>query len=463
MVADRRGRWPARLCQPGAVRRRTLPLLLAALGAAAALTTACSTGAGDGAGPAATTAVPPEGSAPPATTAPQYRADLDLGARLAAAGVPLLPAGADFYAVPDPLPPGEPGDLVWVEAVERSGLEGADTVRVMYHTRDRQDRDIAATGLVAVPHTAPPPGGRRILAWGHGTSGMAPQCAPSRDVTGFNRRYVDQGYIVTAADYPGLGPNGQRHAYLSGVPEGRSIVDLTRAVGHLGIADPGPSWVAFGHSQGGHAVLFAAEQLATYAPESDLLGVVAMAPVGDLANLVPYASSPIRGVGVMIVLGLAVDHPELRPEEFLTDKTLALSGIVDTGCNGDIAEVYRHGFEANDLLRADPGVYEPAASILRENNPGQVRTDVPVLIVHGGQDWIVPPGRSEQIFESQCALGMVVEREVYDTADHLTILDAARDDVEAWIDARFRGEPATDACPGGAGTTTGTGTGTTVR
>ena len=48
----------------------------------------------------------------------------------------------DFYRVPDPLPAGEPGELIRVQELEPAAA-GTRSVRVMYHSRDAQDRDRA--------------------------------------------------------------------------------------------------------------------------------------------------------------------------------------------------------------------------------------------------------------------------------------------------------------------------------
>ena len=41
---------------------------------------------------------------------------------------------ADFYVVPDPLPAGQPGDIIRLQLISQTG--GATTLRVMYHSRD---------------------------------------------------------------------------------------------------------------------------------------------------------------------------------------------------------------------------------------------------------------------------------------------------------------------------------------
>ena len=75
------------------------------------------------------------------------------------APLPVFDGVGDFYDVPDPLPPGEPGELIRVEPIELRGNEERSAMRVMYHTRDSFDRDIAATGVVTYPLGDAPDGG----------------------------------------------------------------------------------------------------------------------------------------------------------------------------------------------------------------------------------------------------------------------------------------------------------------
>ncbi|NLV57040.1 MAG: hypothetical protein GXY13_15685, partial [Acidimicrobiales bacterium] len=85
---------------------------------------------------------------------------------------------ADFYVVPDPLPPGEPGDLIRVQELE-SGTDEV-TLRIMYHSIDGAGRDRAVTGIATYPTAEPPEGGWPVVSTANGTVGLAGQCALSR-------------------------------------------------------------------------------------------------------------------------------------------------------------------------------------------------------------------------------------------------------------------------------------------
>src|SRR5437763_209079 len=87
-------------------------------------------------------------------------------------------------------------------------------------------------GTAAAPHRSPPPGGWPVLAYAHGSTGLADRCAPSREVRPLHGVSVpdaagfpvpalwEQGFVVATTDYEGLGTPG-RHPYVVGESEGR--------------------------------------------------------------------------------------------------------------------------------------------------------------------------------------------------------------------------------------------------
>ena len=68
--------------------------------------------------------------------------------------------------------------------------------------------------------------------------------------------WLKAGYAVVRTDYEGLGVPNVTHPYLIGVSEGRSVLDMVRAARKLDTTI-GKNVVLAGHSQGGHAVLWA--------------------------------------------------------------------------------------------------------------------------------------------------------------------------------------------------------------
>ena len=93
---------------------------------------------------------------------------------------------------------------------------------------------ITVSGALFIPKGTPPQDGWPLLAWAHGTVGIADICAPSwqarsyRDVRYLNE-WLSQGFAIVATDYQGLGTPGP-HPYLKVRPEAYSVLDSVRAV-----------------------------------------------------------------------------------------------------------------------------------------------------------------------------------------------------------------------------------------
>ena len=100
-----------------------------------------------------------------------------------------------FYSVPSRLPSTAAGTLVRSQEVPSDGIHG-HVYRVMYVSEAVNGRPTAVTGLVMVPDAPPPTGGYPVVTWGHGTNGMADQCAPSlapNQAVPLQNQLLDQG------------------------------------------------------------------------------------------------------------------------------------------------------------------------------------------------------------------------------------------------------------------------------
>ncbi len=423
----------------GARRRRPLVALAAAAALTAVLAGCSSDGVADpgGGGGGAGATGDRAGSAGSAgsTTAPGPTTT-------EAPPEPFTGSVDDFYRVPDPLPPGEPGELVRVQEVARA--DGRVTVRVMYHSLDARDRDRAVTGTISYPEADPPEGGWPVVAWAHGTTGLSSACAPSR-AGAVGPAFGVEG-VVASTDYLGLGPVGERHPYLSGISEGRSVIDSVRAARRLPEAGAGTRWVAAGHSQGGHAALFAHELGAAHAPELELLGTAAIAPAAALQETFgPDDQVVPKMVGVMALYGLAADHPEIVPEDYVGPEVEAVDHTIDDGCADQVIAAMA-GIPADVFYDHHPLETEPARSVLAENDPGQVAVDAPLLVVSGTADTYVVPARVAFLLEQLCDVGQGTEAVEVDGADHQTVVGEAGQVIGAWFSDRLTGEAAPDAC-----------------
>src|SRR3954467_14459852 len=202
------------------------------------------------------------------------------GAAPAAAKVRTGPGGDAFYTPPSPLPKGTHGTAIWTRAVTNTAkLTSARTNRLLlYRSTGVDGRPIAVSGTVSIPKGKTPKGGWPGVTWGHGPTGIADECAPSRDTATnpahpFNsyiypllETWLKRGYAVVRTDYEGLGPPGD-HPFLIGDSEGYDMLDLVRAARKIEPKLLSKKVVIAGHSQGGQAALFATALAPTWAPE----------------------------------------------------------------------------------------------------------------------------------------------------------------------------------------------------
>jgi Secretory lipase len=363
--------------------------------------------------------------------------------------------GTDFYAEPDELPDVPHGTLVRYQPYENAQVENATMWRIMYTSEDVAGDPIVVTGVVGVPTAAAPEGGRQVVTLAHGTTGIADECAPSKATSGratfAMRPFLDAGHLVAQTDYEGLGTAG-RHPYLVGESEGRGVLDAAIAAEQLPDAEGGDQLAIFGYSQGGHGALFAGQLAAAWAPDFHLVGTVAGAPATELPIIFAAGSrGNVAGFLYMIIAGFNDSYPDAPLSDVLTPQGEAELNAVDDGCTGDVLGHFA-GLDSSQLLVPNGAETEPWASLAEENNPGNVVTDAPVLILHSAADDVVPVALSGILFDRMCQKGQVVERRVYENGDgHGAAAPGAVADGAAWLQQRFAGEPAISTCPAPGG------------
>lgn len=357
----------------------------------------------------------------------------------------------DLYALAEPLTPGEPGDVIAVQEV--TGLDvDATVLRVLYHSESIAGDDIAVSGLIVVPTGAAPEGGRPVLTWAHGTTGIADECAPSKDPSGAGLAlvapFLERGMAIVATDYEGLGTPG-RHPYIAGESEGRGVLDIVRAARALGDrVGASDEVVIWGHSQGGHAALFANQIASDYAPELRVVGTVAGAPPSQLPLIsAALKDSPFRYYLAMVAAGWAAAYPDADPADVLTPAGVERLAAVDEDCGGALAAAWSD-LSYDQLVKADPSTVEPWKTLLVENDPGFVVGESPILIIHGEQDEQIPLVSSQLLLDRMCGIGQVVERRTY-PGSHAGVIAPSLPDMLAWIDGRLAGDPAPTSCPAG--------------
>lgn len=359
---------------------------------------------------------------------------------------------ATFYAAPDPVPAGAHGSLLRYQELTPTLAEGTRSYRIMYLSRSVADEPIVVTGTALVPTAAAPAGGRPTFTIAHGTTGIADECAPSRNPAtseiGLMAEPVRRGWLVVQTDYEGLGTPG-RHPYLVGESEGRSVIDATLAAGALPGADPSGKVMIAGYSQGGHGALWANEVAGEWAPQLDVVGTFAGAPATEIDVITKALSrTAVNGFLYMIYAGYQAAYAEADPSLVLTAEGLTRLDAVDQGCTGEVFKA-----TAGDpavLMKPEGNDVPPWSDLAAANNPGQVRTPDPVLIIHSDEDSTVPVGLSRILHTRMCEVGQVVERRVLTGGgSHVQAAVPAYTQAFDWLAQRLDGVPTAGDCAAG--------------
>lgn len=349
---------------------------------------------------------------------------------------------------------GRAGELLRVEPLPYSPY-GAAAYRVLYVSTGLDGRPVQVSGMVIVPLSSPPPGGRDIVAWGHPTTGVAPRCAPSLQSDPFYtipglETFIARGDIVTATDYPGLGTGGP-HPYLVGISEGRAILDSVRAAQQVPGAMASRRFAVWGHSQGGQGGLFAGEIAARYAPDLALVGVAVAAPATHLGVLMENDITSISGRTLSAYTLWSWSHVYGVPlTNIVGSEAMPTVENIVRDCVQTNAETLGVGLVSIGLgphfLLADPTRVEPWRALIARNNPGSAPPGAPVFIAQGTNDLIVRPAVTAEFAAQLCRRGAKVRFVTLPFVEHMGAARAAAHAAADWITDRFLGHPAPSDC-----------------
>lgn len=361
----------------------------------------------------------------------------------------------DFYSTPATLAATKPGELLRQEAFSGYSLpKGATAVRILYHSLDATGGNVATSGVVLIPAGSPPPKGWPVIAWGHGTSGVARLCAPSvmKDVYYGDEGLmpmVAAGFAVVATDYHGLGTEGP-HQYVNKVAQAHDVVYSIPAA-HAAVHSLGSKWVVVGHSQGGLAAWGVAE--AEYGlKDPDYLGAVSVAGVAREADFFSHLGST-SGVGFYLAFmaaGIHARYPQFNPRDLISDAVLEHYDDVTTqGC-------FYYGYATyaaapkGTLLRPQWEKSEWIHRFFEGNAVAHAPIGGPLFVIAGEADQTVPIQGVRAAVKQMCAAKQLVTFRSYPGLDHDPTMEKSTPDQLEWIRARLAGKPATSNCAGGS-------------
>lgn len=370
----------------------------------------------------------------------------------------------DFYRWNDALP-SRPGVMLREQELPLEPLlaDASRALRILYSSTDgiAGGRRIYVSGALYLPKGEPPPGGWPIVAWAHGTVGIADVCAPSWSGNADDRQrymnaWLEQGYAVVASDYQGLGTPGP-HPYLIPEPEGYSTLDAVRAALAAHPRLLANRVVASGQSQGSGAALATALLAPTYAPELDYRGTVAMGLVPRLADaggadqLLPPASynyddTAEAAFATIYLLGtVRALYPELDPDDYLGGAGQRLKQVALHGCFRDAMDyAQEHGIGLKALYRKPVDALEAEAG--KRSEFPSARLSTPVMTVTGLKDVLAEPAQQYNLVSGLCHAGTTVQWQLYPGETHGSAVNASLRDSIPFVARLFAGEAVAGNC-----------------
>jgi pimeloyl-ACP methyl ester carboxylesterase len=355
--------------------------------------------------------------------------------------------------------PRPPGTLLRHEPLpEGLMLENASRgLRILYSSTDgiRGQAPVSASGAVFLPKGTPPAGGWPIVAWAHGTVGIADVCAPSwggrlqRDATYLNA-WLGQGYAIVATDYQGLGTPGG-HPYFAARPHAYSVLDSVRAAlkGLPGLAN---AVVVIGQSQGGAAAFAAAGYAPQYAPDINLRGTVATGvPSFSTAHLAKLADRSGDTVDLGIAYTMLLMHlaqqvvPELDPVEYLTDQARAIYERATKACLGELFEATRAAaLTRSTVFKKDPLPF--LSQTFQYLTYPTLALRQPTFIGIGEKDRDVPPAMQLELVKDSCSAGAPVQAHLYPGLGHSGAVNGSLPDSLPFVRQVMAGGPVASNC-----------------
>jgi hypothetical protein len=372
------------------------------------------------------------------------------------------PAGEAFYTPPSKTPAGSVGELIWYRPATlnlKVSLPANKAWTVLYQSTAQRGEPDFVTGTVIVPTAKwSGKGSRPVVTIGIGTQGIAPQCAPSKQViTGSEYAGAEiiealkAGYAVDVTDYQGY-TNGAIPTYTAGKAEGQAVLDIVRAgrqVPGAGLSESDPTY-AWGYSQGGQAVGWAGEIQSSYAPNVKLSGIAAGGVPANLLEFGAFSGQSVgSGLGIISAIGLQAAYPEIKlgtltpaGEKAVADALSECASELITTLNGaNFKEFTTEHKSLEELEKTEPNIKKA----LEEQNLDNKAVPAAVYHYHGVEDELVPVSQDVNLHYDWCKLGVKDDFQLY-PAEHLFTDGIAASTALKWIEERVAGKSAPSTC-----------------
>ena len=358
-----------------------------------------------------------------------------------------------FYAVPADVGKAKRGAILDTREVEvrangrPTGLTGH---QLLYRTTDTKGAPTATVATVILP-PGPANSARPLLAYQPPEDTLTRRCASSYEIRngqtpteplGLVR---SEGVALVIADYEGPGSH-----WVAGKMAGRAVLDAVRATeafepaGLKGARTPVGLW---GYSGGGHATAWAAELAPTYAPELNVVGAAhGGAPYVLRTTIANLDGGPFAGILLAAVVGIGRAYPEMNLDELLNAEGLAMRDAIGKQCLEEFALAYPGATIDQYTDRPDTKDLPNVAAVIADNGLGQRTPTAPLFIYHAATDELNPIAGTDAIVENYCRRGVAVQYERAPAGEHIEYAVRGGALAEAYLSARFAGEPAPNGC-----------------
>jgi pimeloyl-ACP methyl ester carboxylesterase len=326
-----------------------------------------------------------------------------------------------------------------ISEVKKYVTSDVKVYKIVYKT-EIEGSQVNASGLICVPDT---PGSYPVLSFQNGTNTLysdAPSEAPLDNLYQLVELTASMGYIVVIADYPGFGESTQlQHPYLITEPTVRSLVDLLYATKEMvGPEFPGVTvkneFYLLGYSQGGWATLALHKALELdYSTDFNLRGSTCGAGpyniVKLLEGMVNKTTYPMPVYLAYIVNAYKSYDQFTNPvsdifkEPYASRVSTLFTGTlssaqINSQLTTTIADLitpdFLTGFESS-------AKYSSVLSALNSNSVTAWKTNVPLLLTHGGNDTQVDPVTTDNMYNAMIGAGTsqsVISKIIVPGVDH---------------------------------------------
>lgn len=347
-----------------------------------------------------------------------------------------------------------------------TSLTAARAFRIRYHSSDLHGKPTESTGIVISPSA--PGENRRVMTWAHGTTGMGDAACPSaqpdpaRELSTYFESgsttqidfgipglqgFIDDGWIVVATDYQGLGTHGP-HQYTVNRTNALDAVNIVHAAREMPLG-AGMSFGVIGWSQGGGAAAAAAELDADTYGELRLVGTVAMSPgVPSIAVKLPGLGAALGGAAAepdghlfMILAAMTEAFPDsLSLDDVFTPLGKQLyQDNWNTAPIHHLSDILSRAYKHNGpILNVNKEKLPAWLQAFDEASAARVKPVAPVLVLIDGQyDGPCPLAWQQGYIDAITALGGDITATNYPNDDHFSLPHSSVAEAREWLASKF--------------------------